>query len=219
MSQEAPSRLGLRERKRIATHRRIADEAALLARIHSVAGTTVEAIADAADVSRATFFRYYDSKETAIAEGFSLPWVEYLLAAVRSQPPELNPVEALIATFAEMSQAFDGEARDLALQQARISQTSPTLQAWLSASYVRDELLIADAISPRFPALLPDDPRPRLVGALAMTAVRIGLDEWVAADGEPDLSLLFQRVLACVEIDVSGRHPDPPIAKRNLEAP
>ncbi|MGA8258379.1 MAG: TetR family transcriptional regulator [Nocardioides sp.] len=219
MSQDVPVRPGLRERKRIATHRRIADVAARLAGIHSVAGTTVEAIADAADVSRATFFRYYDSKETAIAEGFSQPWVEYLLAAIRSQPPELNPVDTLIATFAEMSQAFDGEARDLALQQARISQTSSALQAWLLASYVKDELLIADAIAPRFPALLPDDPRPRLVGALAMTAVRIGLEEWAAADGEPDLSLLFQRALAFVEIDVSGDDPVLPNAQRNLRTP
>lgn len=212
MSQDNPNRQGLRERKRVATHRRIADEAARLVADFGVAGTTVEAIADAADVSRATFFRYFDSKETAIAEGFSLPWVEYLLAVMQSQPPELSPVDVLIATFAEIGQAFGGEAHDLALQQMRIAQTSSALQAWLMAAYVKFELLIAEAITPRFPSLLPDDPRPRLVGALAMTAIRIGLDEWVAADGEPELSFLFQRTLAFVDIDVSGQRPTPPTA-------
>lgn len=212
MSHDEPKRQGLRERKRVATHRRIADEAARLVGELGVAGTTVEAIADAAVVSRATFFRYFDSKETAVAEGFSLPWVEYLLAVIQSQPPELSPVDSLIATFAEVGRAFDGDAHDLVLQQMRISQSSSALQAWMMAAYVKFELLIAEAIRPRFPALLPDDPRPRLVGALAMTAIRIGLDEWVAADGEPELSFLFQRTLAFVDIDVSGQHPIPPTA-------
>lgn len=194
---------GLRERKRIATHRRIADEAARLASVHGVSSTTVEAIADAAEVSRATFFRYYDSKETAIAEGFSLPWVEHLLELIGRQPRELGPIDTLIATFMEMGRAFDAASHELALQQTRISQTSPTLQAWLMAAYVRNELLIAEAMTPRFGSLLPNDPRPRLVGALAMTAVRIGLEDWVEADGQPDLSNLFQRSLAFVDIDVT----------------
>lgn len=208
---EAP-RLGLRERKRRATHRRLAEEAARLVTIHGIASTTVDHIADAADVSRATFFRYFESKETAVAEGFSLPWVDLLLDVLRQQPVDLSPVDALIATFAEVGKGFDEAARDVAFQQARISQTSPSLQAWLLSAYVKDELLIGEVIAPRFHPLAPDDPRPRLVGAIAMAAVRIGLDAWVAADGKTDLSLLLQRALAFIEIDTHGQPPLHPTA-------
>ncbi len=212
MSHIKAARLGLRERKRLATHRRIAEEAARLVTIQGIASTTVDQIADAADVSRATFFRYFDTKETAVAEGFSLPWMDLLLDVLRQQPADLSPVDALIATFAEVSKVFDDDARDVALQQARISQTSPALKAWLLSAYVKDELLISEAIAPRFHSLAPDDPRPRLVGAVAMAAVRIGLDAWVAADGETDLSLLFQSALSFIEIDTSGQSPAHPTA-------
>jgi AcrR family transcriptional regulator len=36
-----------------------------------LAVTTVERIADAADISRATFSRYFSSKENAVAEGMN----------------------------------------------------------------------------------------------------------------------------------------------------
>ena len=70
--------MGLRERKRAATHQRIADEAARLATDRGVSGTTVEEIAAAADIGRSTFFRYFDSKEIAVAEGFTTPWLTML---------------------------------------------------------------------------------------------------------------------------------------------
>ncbi|MGB8649845.1 MAG: TetR family transcriptional regulator, partial [Mycobacteriales bacterium] len=66
---------GLRERKRLATHQRIADEAARLATDRGVSATTIEDIAAAAQIGRATFFRYFDTKEIAVAEGFTTPWL------------------------------------------------------------------------------------------------------------------------------------------------
>lgn len=48
---------------------------------------------------------------------------------------------------------------------------------------MRYEEAIAELIAPRIPRLAPQDPRPRLIGALAMATVRIALDDWLACGG------------------------------------
>jgi AcrR family transcriptional regulator len=192
--------VGLRERKRRATHQRIADEAARLATQKGVAATTIDEIAAAAEVGRATFFRYFDAKETAVAEGFSVPWLQLVIDNLLVQPPELGPMEAVRETFRGFADALEGGGTELVLLQARMSQASPGLQAWTLWTYVRFEQAIADAVALRFPDLVPDDPRPRLVGALTMSAVRITLDTWLASGGSKDLPTLLQEALGRVVV-------------------
>ena len=192
---------GLRERKRRATHQRIADEAARLARLKGLDNTTIDEIAAAAQVARATFFRYFDAKETAVAEGFSIPWLQLIVDNLEVQPPELTAMEAVVETFRGFAGGFTPEVRNLVLQQVRLLQGSPTLAAWTLALYVRFELAIAEAVQDRFADLAPHDCRPRMVGALAMSAVRISLDSWLASGATADLSELLQEALASARVD------------------
>jgi AcrR family transcriptional regulator len=192
--------VSLRERKRRATHQRIADEAARLVTQKGVAATTVDDIAAAADIGRATFFRYFDAKETAVAEGFSVPWMTLLIENLVVQPDDLGPLEAVRETFRGFADTLQDGGRDLILQQARMSQATPGLQAWTLRAYVSFELAIAEAIAHRFTDLTKDDPRPRLVGALTMSAVRICLDQWLANDGAGDLPIMLQQALGTVEV-------------------
>lgn len=60
----APS--GLRERKKIKTRRAIRREAYRLFREHGYDATTVDQIAEAAEISPSTFFRYFPSKEDVV---------------------------------------------------------------------------------------------------------------------------------------------------------
>ncbi len=189
---------GLRERKREATRLRIATEAARLATERGVAGVTADEIADAADISRATFFRFFATKETAIAEGFSGPKVDELLAVLAAQPADLPPLEAVGRTFADLGQLLDDDTRDLVLEQARIAAGSPALQAWMASAWQRDEVLVAGVLADRLGVDPLDDPRPRMVAAVAMAAMRLGLERWVAADGEVDLAKLFDDALRVV---------------------
>ncbi|MFN2539209.1 MAG: TetR family transcriptional regulator [Mycobacteriales bacterium] len=191
---------GLRERKRRATHQRIADEAARLARQKGLDGTTIDEIAAAAQVARATFFRYFDAKETAIAEGFSIPWLTLLVDNLEVQPPELSAMDAVIETFVGFAGGFNPDVRNLVLQQVRLLQGSPALTAWTLALYVRFELAIAEAVKHRFADLAAEDSRPRMVGALTMSAVRISLDTWLASGATTDLAELLQDALRSVHI-------------------
>lgn len=190
--------MGLRERKRRATHQRIADEAARLATAKGVAATTIDEIAAAAQVGRATFFRYFDAKETAVAEGFSIPWLHLLIDNLAVQPAELSALDAIRETFLSFAGTLDNGGGELVLQQARMSQASPGLQAWTLHIYVQFEKAIAAAVENRFADLVPDDPRPRLIGALTMSAVRITLDTWLESGGTKDLPALLQDALGRV---------------------
>ena len=200
MSQITTLEPGLRERKRRATHQRIAEEAARLTRVKGIDATTIDEIAAAAEIGRATFFRYFDAKETAVAEGFSIPWLTLLVENLEVQPPELSAMDAVIETFASFGGGFRGDVRNLVLQQVRLLQGSPTLTAWTLALYVRFELAIAEAVKHRFPDLTPDDSRPRMVGALTMSAVRVSLDTWLESGATKDLAVLLQDALRCVSV-------------------
>ena len=57
---------GLRERKKAATRKAIHDGAIRLFGEQGYAGTTIDQIAEAADVSRATVFHYFPTKESIV---------------------------------------------------------------------------------------------------------------------------------------------------------
>ncbi|NRQ39724.1 TetR family transcriptional regulator [Nonomuraea sp. NN258] len=85
---------GLRDRKKARTREAILREAFRLFRERGYAATTVEQIAEAAEVSPATFFRYFPTKEH-LAELDRFP---PLIEALAAQPPGA-PVSVLRGAF------------------------------------------------------------------------------------------------------------------------
>jgi len=176
----------LAERKRTATRQRIAAAAAQLVASDGLAGATVDRIADAADIGRATFFRYFNSKEDAVAEGMNAHWLNLITAALAAQPEGLTATEAVVGAFHQLATGF-AEIEEQVRELATLTRSSETLDAWTLHIYVRYESAIAELIAPRMPDLSPQDPRPRLIGALAMATVRIALDDWLSHGGSlPD---------------------------------
>jgi len=195
VSQTTPS--GLRELKRRATHQRIADEAARLASDRGISHTTVDDIAAAASIGRATFFRYFDGKEIAVAEGFTTPWLTLLVEALAAQPAELGPQEAVLSAFGQFAEVAENDAEGIR-RQFQLSQASPGLQAWTLHLFARCEVAIATTIAPRFPDLVPNDPRPAMLGTVTMAAIRWSMSLWLASGGEADLPTIIRDALTCV---------------------
>ena len=120
---------GLNVRKRQATRDRIASCAARLVAESGLAGTTIESIAAAADVGRATFFRYFSSKEDAVADGMTRHWLDVITAELARQPAELSAREAVVGAFHAMGDGFGGisaQVRDLAV----MTRSSPVLNSY-----------------------------------------------------------------------------------------
>jgi AcrR family transcriptional regulator len=87
---------GLRERKKAKTMAAIQMHALRLFRELGYKATTVEQIAEAAEISYSTFFRYFSSKEEVLLIDNYDP---LLVAAFESQPEELSPLRALRAAM------------------------------------------------------------------------------------------------------------------------
>lgn len=189
--------IALNVRKRQLTRDRIAGCAARLVADDGLAGTTVERIAAEAQVGRATFFRYFSCKEDAVADGMTRHWLGAITAALSAQPTELSAHDAVVGAFGALGDGFgdiSAQVRELAV----MTRSSPVLSAWTLQIYVNYEAAIADLVAPRLPGLVPDDPRPRLIGALAMASVRIALDDWLRHGGS--LPERVQTALAALSV-------------------
>src|SRR2546430_59633 len=106
MSHPLSMTASLAERKRTATRQRIAAAAAQLVASDGLAGATVDRIADAADIGRATFFRYFTPKEDAAAEGMNAHWLTLITAALAAQPEGLTATEAVVGAFRQLAVGF-----------------------------------------------------------------------------------------------------------------
>ncbi|ANW66249.1 TetR family transcriptional regulator [Mycobacterium sp. djl-10] len=190
--------LTLSERKRVANRERIAFAAASLVAAKGLVGTTVEQISENAEVGRATFFRYFNSKEAAVAEGIARQWLDRIAEAVGAAPAGLSAAEAVRTAFAGLGEGF-AAIEDQVRIFAELTRTSPALSAWTLQVYVGYETAIADLVAPRFADLRADDPRPRLLGVLAMASVRTALDMWLERGGSlPDR---VQQALSAITIN------------------
>src|SRR5258705_94591 len=111
----------------------------------------------------------------------SIVWVA---SAIARKPAELSAGDAVLAAYEGLGDGFDaisGQVREL----ATLTRSSPVFSAWTLQIYLRYEEAIAALVAPRLGDPAPEDPRPRLIGALAMASIRIALDDWLLYGGSP----------------------------------
>ncbi|WP_327632712.1 TetR family transcriptional regulator [Kribbella sp. NBC_00482] len=116
---------GLRERKKAKTRAAIQEHALRLFRDQGYAETTVQEIAAAAEVSPATFFRYFPTKEDTIVLDRLDP---VMIELFRGQPPDLHPTEALRAAIRQGMDALTPEEWELESERQRLVISAPELR-------------------------------------------------------------------------------------------
>ena len=122
---------GLRERKKQRTRATIVDVAARLCAQQGYEKTTVDQIAQAADVSPRTFSRYFPNKE-AVVGALIEETCEQVAEALVRQPSDINEHEALVRAHMEVLRAAQrGEPEAMSFDRVggflRIVTGSPTL--------------------------------------------------------------------------------------------
>ncbi|PLW72300.1 TetR family transcriptional regulator, partial [Streptomyces sp. DJ] len=123
--------VGLRERKKIKTRRAIRRAARLLFEQQGYEATTVEQIAEAAEISPSTFFRYFPAKEDVLLGDGYEPLVE---AALRDRPagePLAESVRQALLQQLRLQLAQDPEET---LQFLRIAQRVPAVRSRMAAT-------------------------------------------------------------------------------------
>jgi AcrR family transcriptional regulator len=116
---------GLRERKKAKTRASIQEHALRLFRDQGYAETTVQEIAAAAEVSPATFFRYFATKEDTIVLDRLDPLIIELF---RNQPADLNPTEALRAAIRESLTTLTEDEWALESERQQLVMNAPELR-------------------------------------------------------------------------------------------
>ncbi|MFE3518686.1 TetR/AcrR family transcriptional regulator [Streptomyces sp. NPDC059166] len=196
-----PSTPGLRERKKRATRRGIAEAAVRLAAEHGVENVTVEAISEAAGVSPRTFFNYFPSHDDAfvlVDEEVG----ERVRESVRGAAADRAPLDVVRDALVGELDGFESRQELWALQ-SKVLQRSPHLIHRGLKAQIADEQALAVAITDWLRATRPDtggapDPGlfPRLLAAVAHTAARVAVESWCEHPGETSLAEAFQEVFA-----------------------
>jgi AcrR family transcriptional regulator len=181
----APS---LRERKKQRTRETIRREAYRLFAAQGYEATTVDQIAEAAEVSASTFFRYYPTKEDVVLiDDYDAALADEVLARPAGEPIMASILAALGTSLGPVIKAD----RDELLLRTRLSFNDPAIRArsWDELQLSQDRL--AEVIMARTGR--PADDLEVHAAAAAIVAVSTAVVRyWVNRDGAPDLASLYE---------------------------
>jgi AcrR family transcriptional regulator len=156
--------------------------------------TTVEQIAEAADVSQSTFFRYFPTKEAVVLEDdLDAP----MIRAFRLLPPELGPVPALRIAFKQVVAQMTAEELEEERERNRLILEIPELHATMLDEWSRGIRMIAELVAGRS-GRDPDDPQVRLFAGALIGVGLSALMTW-AEDPSTDFYTVMDNALSYLE--------------------
>jgi AcrR family transcriptional regulator len=194
LSGDEPSAVGLRERKKARTRAAIREHALRLFREQGYEATTVEQIAEAAEVSPSTFFRYFPTKEDVVLVDDYDP---LLIEAFKAQPPELSAIAALRASMRAVFGALPAEQMAQERERMLLIRRVPQLQAGLFEGLASMIQMVAEVVAERAGRSTDELAVRTLAGALVGVEIAAALT-W-ADDPETDMLALADAALAHLE--------------------
>jgi AcrR family transcriptional regulator len=186
--------VGLRERKKAKTRAAIQEHALRLFRDQGYQATTVEQIAEAAEISPSTFFRYFPTKEDVVLYDVLDPPA---LAAFRAQPAELSPIQALRGAMRAVFAELPAEEWEVQRERNRLIRSVPELRAKMLDEFARNLDMLAELVAERV-GRRADEPAVR---TLAGAVIGVGIAAWYTAGDHtlPDSLALMDAGLAQLE--------------------
>jgi len=188
----------LRDVARGAVRDEVAKHAWLLFAEQGFEGTTVDEIAEAAGMSRRTFFRYFSSKEELVLERL-VESAGAVAEALAARPGDEPAWPALRAAF-EVTVRLQEEHTDITRRLLRMLGDEPALRSVLSERRRRWEELLAPHVAVRLPRRTSGrgpDPRARAVAASAIACLETAQELWAHHDGSR-LAALVDQAMASV---------------------
>jgi AcrR family transcriptional regulator len=192
--EQTRTKVGLRERKKARTRAAIRRQAMRLFREQGYAATTVEQIAEAAEISPSTFFRYFPTKEDVVLQDDYDPMI---VAAFHAQPAELSPIAALRGAMRSVFAALPAEQVAQERERQALIQSVPELRAGALDGMATTVQLVAEAVAQRV-GRRPDELAVRTV---AGAVIGVALAAMLAAADEPatDLFTVMDAAMAHLE--------------------
>jgi AcrR family transcriptional regulator len=192
-----PPRPGLRERKKAKTRALIQAHAVRLFVEQGYDETSIEQIAEAAEVSPSTVFRYFPTKaDLVIYDELD----DVLIAAYRAQDPGRGVVGALRDAMRSAFGSFTREDIALQVERATLLTTVPELRSAMLDELVRTMHEIAGLIAERSGRSVDDDE----VVALAGAVIGVSIGAWFGAGGGDWTERFVERIDAGMALLESG---------------
>jgi AcrR family transcriptional regulator len=205
----------LRERKKLATRRRLRRVALALFAEHGYSNVTAEEIAEAAEVSTRTFFNYFPSKEAVLltADPERLQAVRDTIVTADPAVPALEVVHRAVAAWAQEAVAevseLGGNPADW-LARFKTARDDLHLRAAQAARMEAIERTIGEALAERLGTDRERDPYPALLAVLASGVFRTSVGAWANSGGRVPLErlvdLAFQAIADGLPDPASLRH-------------
>lgn len=208
----APS---LRERKKAATREALQVAALRLALRDGLDALTVEAIADACDVSPRTFFNYFGSKEEALLPS-DPSRRDALTQTLIDRPASESSLRALQAVISQLA-ADLGDRREETQQRMQLVRENPGLLPRHLANFASFERALVLGVATRTGQDPDHDLFPSLAATTAIGVLRTSVQVWrtQGASGAP-LATLVDRAFDAL---AAGLPDDPHPASRRPAAP
>ena len=181
---------GLRETKRRETHRRIAEAGIRLFLERGYDATKLEDIAEAAEISRRTFFAYFKSKDEILRAWERDGWEE-ILEDVRRASPDESPLQVIRSSISKRLSRYNTEQLKAV---AKVMSSSEALRAAKHFSFAEREKLLFEVLcevwrQPERRFAL------RLVAMSAVGALRVAVEMWELPDNRRPLQRHFVETL------------------------
>jgi AcrR family transcriptional regulator len=190
---------GLRERKKARTRASIREHALRLFREQGYQHTTVEKIAEAAEVSPSTFFRYFPTKEdVGLQDDMDVRMIE----ALERQPPGLAPLAALRAAVRQVVSSYSPADLDQFSELTALTMSVPEIRARALDEFARTIGVVSEALARRV-GRNPDDLAVRtaagaIIGVI-MSATMPWQDGWSGRQNVQEIFRHIDEALALLE--------------------
>jgi AcrR family transcriptional regulator len=181
---EAPPSVGLRSRKKARTRLAIEDAALQLFEERGYEATTVEQIAECAEISATTLFRYFPSKAEIVLSdhGDHLP---ALFDAIVARPPSEHDVVAVqVAVQRAWASGIDPERT---ARKEKVVAGSDVLRGMSYQRGFRWLEVVTDALAERKGLTEPDESC-SAAARLALSVLGSAVESWIADECRGDLS-------------------------------
>ena len=154
--------------------------------------TTVDEIAQAAGVSRASFFRYFSSKDDLLAQNV-IKYGDALTAAIKGSASSSTPLEIMRETVLAVAKEtakspYTRKVIDISLRSAAATQAHMSRMSEVESN-------IATAFAGRVGSLSKDGIEPRLLAILTLSAMNIAVMSWYRGESR-ELAAAVEQVFS-----------------------
>lgn len=193
---EVTTKMGLRERKQKLTKNVIWDAAIDLFMRKGFDGTTLDEIAESAQIARSSFFRYFESKDDLIAQPIT-NLADSLAKAVASCPRPASNAE--LFRYVVSALATESAADPRTKQVMEIAAKYPSAREALTSRGAG----IHDQIEQAFRRRCKEALMVQVLSSLTLSALSLTIHHWFA-NGQKDIAASTRKVFAAIAGAVRG---------------